>query len=273
MLMKKNILICFLVLISISYSRDNIVTTCKPVYLVLNEICGLRINIENIVPDSLEPGNYSPNTLQAFRINSAAAFIFLHDSIETWAANVNPSVKLSVISLLDSMPDEFGLTDTLDEDDVFFWFNPLAAAEFAAVISDTLSKIFPDEADRIKSNTISFKAKCKIMAVRTLNILGEKQDRPVNILGSGLDYFTRGFGLMTVNYPDLDSLVESDIFKSEFKPIQYLVTGRFTQNENIDLKERLGANILQIKPFGNYPDINKYSDLVLYVGRIFALAM
>ncbi len=107
--MKKLLLLFSIVLALGSCGAQNtrtiIVATSNPVFAIIKEIAGPRVDVRYIIPPGASPHTYQPKPSDVYKSQAANVLVYVADNNDGWAAKLPGSRNL--LQLIELLPREF----------------------------------------------------------------------------------------------------------------------------------------------------------------------
>ena len=118
---------------------------------IAQQVAGNRIEIEGLIPISMEPHAYEPSPRDVAHVEESDLLIISGAGLEEWLKGILTNIGGSEKILEASR----GLT--VVNGDPHFWLNPIHVLTYVDNISDALVRIDPDGKDEYLSNAASYK--------------------------------------------------------------------------------------------------------------------
>ena len=210
---KKNqfIALCLCTLLSAQAQTMNVLSSVKPINLIVQELTNGVSESSYLVPQSASPHDYALRPSDIKKIKNADMIIWYGNDLEPFLSKVLADQKnvitISEFSSVDFYHfDQHGHDDHAEESghhhntDPHFWLGPKEALGVAKEITVQLIKIDPLNKDQYKSNLAAFENKLA-QAVETIS----KQLKPVQSKGyfvfhDAYGYFERYFGMNNLGH-------------------------------------------------------------------------
>lgn len=210
---KKNqfIALCLCTLLSVQAQAMNVLSSVKPINLIVQELTNGVSESSYLVPQSASPHDYALRPSDIKKIKNADMIIWYGNDLEPFLSKVLADQKnvitISEFSSVDFYHfDQHGDDDHAEESghhhntDPHFWLGPKEALGVAKEITVQLIKIDPLNKDQYKSNLAAFENKLA-QAVETIS----KQLKPVQSKGyfvfhDAYGYFERYFGMNNLGH-------------------------------------------------------------------------
>jgi zinc transport system substrate-binding protein len=210
---KKNqfIALCLCTLLSAQAQAMNVLSSVKPINLIVQELTNGVSESSYLVPQSASPHDYALRPSDIKKIKNADMIIWYGNDLEPFLSKVLADQKnvitISEFNTVDFYHfDQHGHDDHAEESghhhntDPHFWLGPKEALGVAKEITVQLIKIDPLNKDQYKSNLAAFENKLA-QAVETIS----KQLKPVQSKGyfvfhDAYGYFERYFGMNNLGH-------------------------------------------------------------------------
>ncbi|AZL84199.1 zinc ABC transporter substrate-binding protein ZnuA [Aliivibrio salmonicida] len=210
---KKNqfIALCLCTLLSAQAQAMNVLSSVKPINLIVQELTNGVSESSYLVPQSASPHDYALRPSDIKKIKNADMIIWYGNDLEPFLSKVLADQK-NVITISEFSSVDFYHFDQHGDDahaeesghhhntDPHFWLGPKEALGVAKEITVQLIKIDPLNKDQYKSNLAAFENKLA-QAVETIS----KQLKPVQSKGyfvfhDAYGYFERYFGMNNLGH-------------------------------------------------------------------------
>ena len=155
-----------------------IVTSFYPIYSMVKAISG-DLNDVRMIQSSSGIHDFDPSANDVAAIYDADVFVYHSRTLESWAGELNPSLKNSKVQVLEAsqgmeLDRVAGLEDVqagegVDEKTLYdphTWLDPQKAAEEAQIIADRLSELDSDHRDTYQANARKFQEEAKKLTER-----------------------------------------------------------------------------------------------------------
>lgn len=255
--------ICLLLSNLLTFAQANIICTSnKALELIVQDIVGTRLRVSSLMKDGKQIGN-AKNLSE-----SAKVYVYTSEA----QTNIKMKVKINASELLGK--DALGATDSTKSINPYFWLDPLSVKLVSERLSDTLQRVFPDYAEDIKINTVSFLNKLDLLQKQSLKLLPDANGKRIIVLSRGLEYFANRYGIeilanlnRNAEYKiDGNKQIESTLAKMDGEMIK--IVGLETNVLPIDkeISFALKTNLFYLDIYGK-DNQKKYSDFFLNLVR------
>lgn len=169
-----------------------IVTSFYPIYSMVKVISG-DLNDVRMIQSSSGIHDFEPSANDVAAIYDADVFVYHSRTLESWAGELNPSLKNSKVQVLEAsqgmeLDRVAGLEDVqagegVDEKTLYdphTWLDPQKVAEEAQIIADKLSELDSDHRDTYQANARKFQEEAKKLTERYQEILIKCPIRPLS---------------------------------------------------------------------------------------------
>lgn len=151
-------------------AAPTVLVTIKPLAWLLQALAPAGTDVQTLVPDGQSPHDYQLRPTDVARIQNSALLVWVGPGLEPWLDQIadrlpaNRQLALLPQSFHDhgaDHHDEHGHNEHEHAEeamnaDPHIWLDPLAAHEQAALIAQTLIKIYPAKADEINPRLAQF---------------------------------------------------------------------------------------------------------------------
>ena len=147
-------------------------------------------------------------------IYDADVFVYHSRTLESWAGELNPSLKNSKVQVLEAsqgmkLDRVAGLEDVqagegVDEKTLYdphTWLDPQKAAEEAQIIADRLSELDSDHRDTYQANARKFQEEARKLTERYQEIFDEVPNKTFVTQHTAFSYLAKRFGLTQLALP------------------------------------------------------------------------
>ena len=190
-----------------------VVTTIKPITLLVYEIGGKEVEISQLIPDSSSVHHYSFKPSDLRKIKQASIFFRIDEHLESIFNPILDKMRssFSVISLaeeserIELLPisgeneESHGHHHDSHHDhgnvDLHIWSSPKNAIEMARTISKELSKKDPENATFYQKNFLYFSVKTNKKIIEIKKQLDSKRNNPYVVFHNSWRYFQESFEL------------------------------------------------------------------------------
>ena len=251
-------LTCFL------YS-ETIVCSNYPIQTIVRELVGLDHKIITINSNDEDILAYKPSSEEIAQSGRADIFFYSSSLLEDWTLDIASKNKVALKSLIPE--DQLAiLSDSLNPD--FWWLNPDITILISQKISDTLIAIYPEKANKIKSNLTQFSNKLELLKNYIKSYMGLLKFHPIYEEYPVLVYFCESFDIPYSDYlyPKFNLPISpNEKFENSIKLTSAKHIIYYSNEIPIELSKIIIENKLtnsQLFPFGinqkqNYSDIIK----------------
>lgn len=257
--------------------KSELVTTIYPFKAIIQEIVGNDVQVKSLLPSGADPHTYEMLPSDFKVIQNAKAFFYGAESLDGWAAKMESSNKIELLSLV---PKDF-LIDIkvphLDDGhshsygtDPHFWTDPLAVKALLPALVKELAKVFPKLEDRFRTNEKMFSEK-----LDSLNFIISKQVKDLKfktvftshpfysyfferygfIVAGSLE-ITPGYQATPKDLKELISLVKTEGVKAIFFNKQH------SDKTATVLAEATGINLYELDPIGGTEKSMSYDQII-----------
>lgn len=269
-----------------------VVASTYPLYDLLREVGGDKIDAKVILPPGASPHTFEVSASQIKSLQGTKLFFINGQSLDNWVSTIINSVSgtqtfdLSTSVKLQKL-DKNNPNHTPDPDeedttgyDPHYWLNPDNAILLVQAISNKLAELDKANKDYYYSNGQNFIARLAIRDIEWKNRLGGLKEKNIVVFHDAWGYFADHFGLTIVAtfepFPgqeptpqylkELQKTVKDDNIKTLF------VEPQLSQDSIKTLAKDLGLDIKVLDPLGGVEGRMNYIDLIEYnVNNIYDL--
>jgi len=259
----------------------DILVTIYPFKLIIDELSQQQLNIDVLLPQSVDPHTYELVPSDLIKAQQSELFIYCDKNLDGWAAKLEAKNK---IQLSDYLPDSLKLTitDPILENpnhshnhnhthfDPHFWTDPVTVKAMIDNIVNLLIKHFPEKRIEFIENAEKFKD--KLDELNSLVYQKTKLIENKNIFSSHpfYNYFFKRYEFKIVGF--LEVSPGQVLSPKEMKEIMDLVKENnvkaiFTNKQHSDrttkiLAESLGIKYYDLDPMGGTDELYDYASIV-----------
>ncbi len=272
-------------------TKTIIVTTSNPVFAIIKEIAGPRVDVRYIIPPGASPHTYQPKPSDVYKSQAANVLVYVADNNDGWAAKLPGSRNL--LQLVELLPREFWIdyrgekvspddtTITTKNIDTHFWMDPLAVKALLPALAHTLSKLDPQNAATYRTNAELFSNRLDLLHRQVDNILHNVKGRTVFLHHPSIMYLLNRYGLIYGG-----SIEEAPGKEPSPKYIATLIQkiresgakAIFNEPQLSDkavrsIADEANVSVYLLDPVGGTSGRESYQELILYNARTLAKAL
>jgi len=153
-----------------SYGRLPVITSFRPITLLVAPVGGDHITITQILPPGADPHDYEPTPNDAVALKNGKVFFYDGPFLEPWAADLaastNPDIQLVTFAdaipgpAYDLMKSQYADFPNLTQDP-HLWLSPQLAEYYTTYVAQRLSKADPKNATDYQNNAAAFEKRLK----------------------------------------------------------------------------------------------------------------
>lgn len=262
------------------------VATINPIAEIIREIAGPGIEVLCLTQPGDSPHTFSPKPSQMIKIESAKAFFYVSDNLDSWVSNVSTNNKIQLIKLFpadmvmhfDEAEEhhiEEGETDEHNHDsgiDPHFWTDPLTVKALVPLIVEALIHIDPDNSKLYLDNSLKFVSKLDSLDALVKSILADVKGKPVLLFHPSFRYFLKRYELKYIgsiepspgkeSSPKFLAEVVAKLQAEGAKAVFY--EPQLPNNPAKAVAEASGAKVYELDPNGGTPGRKTYFELIIY---------
>ncbi len=292
----KKLLLFFSVIFAIAScgsqnTKTIIVTTSNPIYAIIKEIAGPRVDVRYIIPPGASPHTYQPKPSDVYKSQAANVLIYAADNNDGWAAKLPGS--RSLLQLVELIPREYWInyrgervsasdtTITTKNIDTHFWMDPLTVKAMLPAIADTLAKLDPQNAATYRTNAELFSNRLDLLHRQVDNLLHNVKGKTVFLHHPSIMYMLQRYGLLYGG-----SIEEAPGKEPSPKYIASLIQkikesgakAIFNEPQLSDkavksIADEAKVSVYLLDPVGGTSGRENYQDLILFNARTLAKAL
>jgi ABC-type Zn uptake system ZnuABC Zn-binding protein ZnuA len=181
------------------------VTTVSPITNIVQNVGGTHVHVTGIVPEGTNSHTFepAPSDAEAF---AAADVVFVNGlhleepTMELAEANVGDGVPIVELAARTIEPGEEIYDSSFPrsggDPNPHLWTNPPYAADYAAIVSEELSRIDPPNADDYRANAAAFRQRIEELDALVRDVTGTvpAENRALLTYHDSFPYFAREYG-------------------------------------------------------------------------------
>jgi len=201
-------LLILLIAYNLSYSNNPMfVTSIHPVAAIINEIVQPVAKVEVIIPANASPHTFAPKPSDIRKSSGAVALIYVHESLDGWAASIPAKNKINLMNLLpvefhkfyDGCGHDHSYDDFVDHGhslDPHFWTDPLTVKALLPALIDTLAKLDPTNANSYRSNGNLFSQRLDMLHRQVGQLMSDIRGKSVYLFHPAFLYMLDRYNLV-----------------------------------------------------------------------------
>ncbi len=273
-------------------TKPIIVVSGNPVYAIISELAGPKIEVRRLVPPGASPHTHQPKPSDMYKVQAATVLVYISENNDGWAVKLPGGRK--TLRLMDFLPREMQLgfdgdfistkdSTKINENsiDSHFWMDPLAVKAILPALADTLASLDPQNASTYKNNAALFAKRLDLLHRQIDDIVHSIKGHTVFLYHPSLLYFLKRY---SINYGG--SIEESPgkeptpqfIAKLTAKIKEAGTTAIFYEPQLSDktariIAESAGLELFMLDPVGGEKGRENYQDLLLFNARTLSKAL
>ncbi len=189
------VLLFFILTIS-SISAD-VLTSIKPLKLVIDEATGNVLKTEFIVPPGNSPHTFSLTIRKTKMLFLSKAIVFVGGDIEFWAENIKNEIKDKTFYLSNHSGEL--ITSKTGIINPHVWLSPKRILKVSPYLKEFMVKKFPDKASQIKRNFSLFEKKLKALSDEMEKFFLELNSKNIITYHSAWSYLLKDYNLNEID--------------------------------------------------------------------------
>lgn len=273
-------------------SKKIIVVTGNPVYAIVKELAGPKVDVVRLVPPGASPHTYQPKPSDLYKTQAANVLIYISENNDGWAVDLPGSRR--IIRLLDFLPPEMYIgfdgnlisNDSLIKQnpnviDPHFWTDPLAVKEILPRLADTLAALDPQNAATYRSNAALFAKRLDLIHRQIDEIVHHIKGKTVYLYHPSFLYFFKRYNIQYGGSieeipgkeptPQFIANLTKKIKETGTKAVFY--EPQLSDKTARIISESAGIGLYLLDPVGGDKGRENYSDMMLYNARTFKKAL
>jgi len=227
------------------------------------------LNDVRMIQSSSGIHDFEPSANDVAAIYDADVFVYHSRTLESWAGELNPSLKNSKVQVLEAsqgmkLDRVAGLEDVqagegVDEKTLYdphTWLAPQKAAEEAQIIADRLSELDSDHRDTYQANARKFQEEAKELTERYQEIFDKVPNKTFVTQHTAFSYLAKRFGLTQLGIagispeqePSPRQLTEIEDFVKEHQVKTIFVESNASSKVAQTLVKETGVQIKELNP-------------------------
>ena len=250
------------------WAKPLIVTSIRPLTMIIQTIAGNDVEVRQLLPDSEEPHHYSLRISDKLALNQADLVVWIGPELESFLLrsvnNLNPEKVLTASSLADIQ-----LANSGRANDPHIWLNPDNGIVIATEVSNWIAAHFPDLREQILANQQRFRTQTLTSTENARQRLLPLHDLQVLVDHDAFGHFFSFFNIQqagalktTSGLPASAGSLRAVLNDAEFDCIVAEPRSQHTRVEKI--ADKSSARTVIVDPLGaDIPDSdNTYRDLI-----------
>jgi zinc transport system substrate-binding protein len=258
-------------------AQSQFVTTIYPFKMILTEIVGTSVSVDEILPPGASPHAYELRPSELKRIENSTAVFYGNDNLDGWILNLE---NVNLISLLALIPDENKLdikVGKVSVTDPHFWTDPLAVKALLPNLVDTLCAMNPERCSIYRENSVRFSKQLDDLTKIIQDSFSQIENKQVMMTHPFFQYFLNRFGFKIIGTIEKNPGIEPTprelkqiIDKAKKSHLKLILTNPQTSDRPARLvAETTDAKICELDPIGGIIGRETYEKLLLYNTQIF----
>ncbi len=257
-------------------TKPIISATIFPIYDLVRQIAGEKLEVNLIVQPNDSPHTYNPSVQERVRIEKSRLIFIIGHTLDSWAIK-GISNKANIV-VLDKGFNLIAYDEKKHDEHAHgkvnphYWLDPENASLIAQVIADKLSVLDPLNKDFYQQNTRELRKDLKKLSAEMLRLVKPIQSTPFITLHDAWPYFGKAFGLQikgsfeptAANQPtprylkELQELIDTFDIKAIFSEPQLSTSSldSFVKDNNL--------SIGTLDPIGGSGGIHNYQELIRF---------
>lgn len=237
-----------------SWARPLVVTSIRPLTMIVEAVAGDLVEVRQLLPDAAEPHHYSLRISERITLDAADLVLWIGPELEVFMAgtvgNINPEKVLTATALT-----ERRASPQTAPTDPHVWLNPNYALAIATEVGNWLAAHFPELRSELLSQQQHFRSELNAAQSKIRLQLHDAQRRKIIVDHDAFGHF---FGYF--NIPQAGALKDaSGLTASAGTMANLFNTGKAdcvvaepqSRHERVaGVAKKLGARVTTIDPLG-----------------------
>lgn len=202
--------------------KIKVVTTFYPMYEFTKQITGDVVDVELLIPSTIEPHDWEPTPKDMRNIQNASLFIYNSEYMETWTADIKKSIGDSKVKFIEAS-NGISLADGEEEEeehgheedgheheheeeshehshtkDPHVWLSPALAQKEVATIIDALINVDPANKEVYEQNSAAYIKDLKKLDNNYRTVLKNVAKKELITQHAAFHYLTNEYGMVQV---------------------------------------------------------------------------
>lgn len=150
----------------VSSGKVSAIASFYPLYFLLENIGGDKVDAMNMTPAGVEPHDYELTPRQIARIESGALLVINGAKLEAWGDNVKKNIdseRTLMIVASEGLTNQRTAENGEETVDPHIWLDPLLMVQIADAIADGLKQVDPENAAYYAENTEALKERLRAL--------------------------------------------------------------------------------------------------------------
>ncbi len=275
-----------------SDDRLKAVATIFPIYDILREVGGDKVEAVLIIPPGSSPHTFSLSPSTTKKLQKTDLFLAVGGELDNWAPSFNAAIGsreyLELADFIDLRPfgfehshdDQDGQDDEEGEDeddhaddlDPHYWLDPLNASIIAEQIALALGRLDSENEAYYLARAEDFSVRINSRMEGWLARMSELENREMIVFHDAWGYFADRFDLEIVAAfepfpgkspsPKYLENLQAEIIRHDIKAL--FIEPQLSVSAAQSLAQDLNINIATLDPIGGYSGRENYFDLIDY---------
>ncbi|HON07093.1 MAG TPA: metal ABC transporter substrate-binding protein [Verrucomicrobiota bacterium] len=193
---------------AISDTKQTILTSIYPVYVIAKNVSGDLFKVENLLPPGENPHEYQLKPEDVKKIQNADLIILNGLGIDDWLvetiSRVNPEKNKTIRLITTNLSLIYISNDTSSKyrtiPDPHFWLDPTLMMQAASNLSGFLTELSPQKKIQIEQNLNSFCERLLNLDKKLKDELSAVKNKSIIFQHNAYEYFALRYGLEIVGY-------------------------------------------------------------------------
>lgn len=193
---------------AIPNTKQTILTSIYPVYVIAKNVSGDVFKVENLLPPGENPHEYQLKPEDVKKIQNTDLIILNGLGIDDWLvetiSRVNSGKNKTIRLITTNLPliyiSNYASSKSGTIPDPHFWLDPTLMMQAASNLSGLLIKLSPQNKMQIEQNLKSFCERLLNLDKKIKDELSAVKNKSVIFQHNGYAYFARRYGLEIVGY-------------------------------------------------------------------------
>lgn len=261
-----------------AWAKPLVVTTIRPMTMLVEAIAGDSVEVRQLLPDSEVPHHYSLRISDRALLSEADLLLWVGPELESFLAKSVIALRPEKVITAAALPDIQWQTPTVEEEesskDPHIWMNPKNGRVIATEVGNWLAAHYPEQREQILQAQQRFNQQLSDAIANTATQLKALNQHKFIVDHDAFGHFAQAFGLHQSGA--LKNTLGLSTGARQFhrlltqKDIRCIVAEPRHNHARVEqLAKKLGAKVAVIDPLGaNIPLGNKaYIQLIAGIGE------
>lgn len=259
-------------------AQDALLVTTAPLAMIARPLLGDAAEVHVLVPPGQSPHTYAPRPSDARSAETARALLIVHPDLDGWASRLPVSETMALTQWLS---DSELHADSEHGRNPHVWMDPVIVRECVEPLAKELVRLYPDEADSIRTNAQQFIAELNELDQELAALFTPHKGKSVVAVHGSFDYLIERYGLRIAgilevapgqepsprHVRDLVQRIERDNVRA------IIVEPQLSPRGAEVLAQETGATLVELDPLGGLAPGDDYVEFIRWNAQRLAEAL